>query len=185
VTPKWIAALVKMNACPPAVEWAEAGNYKTLQAAWDACERADWMCWLLVNLYPHTTGQVRLTLCACARTALRYVPAGEERPRLAIECAERYARGLATDDELAAAWAAAGAAAGAAAWAAAWAAALAAAWAAARAAARDAARDAAWDAAGDAALKEMSVIVRTLIPDPENLPKIEDMPAAPGLTVAP
>jgi hypothetical protein len=165
VTPKWIAALVKMNACPPAVEWAEAGNYKTLQAAWDACERADWMCWLLVNLYPHTTGQVRLTLCACARTALRYVPAGEERPRLAIECAERYARGLAADDELAAARAAASDAA----------------WDAARSAAWSTARSAAWSAA----LKEMSVIVRTLIPDPENLPKIEDMPAAPGLTVAP
>jgi hypothetical protein len=37
---------------------------------------------------------------ACARTALEYVPAGEDRPRLAIETAERWARGEATLDEV-------------------------------------------------------------------------------------
>jgi hypothetical protein len=130
-----------MQSCSEAVKWAKP--YATLQAAWDACERADWMCWLLVHLHPHTTGQVRLALCACARTALKYVPAGEERPRLAIECAERYAMGQATDAELAAAW--------------------------------DAAWAAAWDAAWVAALKDMSVVVRRMVPDPEHLPKLEDM----------
>ena len=129
--------LKALGACPEAVEWSEP--YATLQAAWDACERADWMCWLLVHPHPRTAGQVRLVLCACARTALKYVPAGEDRPRLAIECSERYARGAATDDDLAAARAAAG------------------------------------DAAGAAALKEMSVSVRRMIHDPENLPKLEDM----------
>ena len=74
--PKWITALKRKDACDEALDWAIAGNYATVQAAWNACERADWMCWLLVNSYPHTTGQVRLVLCACARTALRYVPAG-------------------------------------------------------------------------------------------------------------
>jgi len=204
--PEWVAALVKMKACPDSVEWAK--SYATLQEAWDACERADWMCWLLVHLYPHTVGQVRLAICACARTALKYVPAGEDRPRLTIECAERYARGMATDEELAAAGAAAWAAERAAAWAAAraaawdaardaaWDAARAAAWAAERAAARAAAWAAAWDAAWDAAgaaaraaeraaaraaawaaaHKEMSCIVRRLIPDPESLPRVEDMP---------
>jgi hypothetical protein len=204
------ARLRKLSACPEAVEWA--APYATLLAAWGTCERADWMCWLLVHLHPSTAGQVRLVLCACARTALKYVPAGEERPRLAIECAERYARGLATADELAAAGAAARAAARAAAWNAARDAAWAAAGAAARDAAGDAAGDAAWDAAWDAAgaaagdaagtaawdaagaaagdaagtaawnaaraaaLKEMSVIVRRMISDPENLPPIEIMP---------
>jgi hypothetical protein len=191
MTPKWITALKRKGACNDAVDWAIAGNYSTVQEAWSACERADWMCWLLVNSYPHATGQVRLVLCACARTSLKYIPGGEDRPRLAIECAERYARGLATDAELAAARAAAWDAAEAAAWAAAraaawdaaeaaaWAAARAAAWdaawAAARAAAWDAAEDAAWDVARAAALKEMSIIVRGMIPDPENLPRVEDM----------
>jgi hypothetical protein len=66
----------------------------------------------------------------------------------ALDVAERYADGLATDEELSAAWAAAWAVARAAAWAAAWAwaAARAAAWAVARAAARDAAWHAVWDA---------------------------------------
>ena len=203
----WIAALEKMKACEPAIIWADDSEHATLQDAWNACEHADWMCWLLINKYTHTAGQVRLALCACARTSLKYVHTGEDRPRLAIECAERYARGRATDVELAAArdaaWDAAGAAAWdaarasarasardaaraaarAAAWDAAWDAAGAAAWAAARDAAWDvagaaawaAARDAAGDAAGDAALKEMAVIVRGMIPDPENLPRLEDM----------
>ena len=68
-------------------------------------------------------------------------------PAQTIEVARRYAEGLATQDELAAAGAAAWAAAGDAAWAAAGDAARAAAW----AAAGDAARAAAWAAAGDTA----------------------------------
>ena len=179
----WIAALKKMKACDSAIVWAEASDHATLQEAWNSCARADWMLWLLVSKYPHTTGQVRLAMCACARTSLKYVTAGEHRPRLAIECSERYARGQATDAELAAAWAAAWSAAGDAAWSAAgeaaWDAARDAAWAAAGAAAWDAAWDAAraaaWSAARDAALNEMSVIVRGMIPDPENLPRLEDM----------
>lgn len=34
-----------------------------------------------------------LAACECARLALRHVPSGEDRPRLAIEMAERWARG--------------------------------------------------------------------------------------------
>ena len=77
----------------------------------------------------------------------------------AVDCAEKFAHGEATKDELAAArdaawaavWDAAGDAAEAAAWAAAWAAARTAAWDAAGDAARTAARTAAWDAARAAA----------------------------------
>ncbi len=117
----------------------------------------------------------RLFACDCARRVLSLFEKKhpkDNRPRQAIETAERFARGDATKKELAAAAWAAGAAARAAAWAArdaaradAWAAgaaAWAAAWAAGAAAwaARDAraaawaardARDAAWAAAGAAA----------------------------------
>jgi len=37
----------------------------------------------------------------CARTALHLVPAGEDRPRRALEVAEAWARGLATDEDCA------------------------------------------------------------------------------------
>jgi hypothetical protein len=95
----------------------------------------------------------RLWACWCARSTplpdgrTTWDLLGDPRSRAAIEAAERFARGEATAEELAAAWFAAWAAARAAAWDAAWFAARAAA----RAAACDAAWDAAWDAARDAA----------------------------------
>ena len=92
----------------------------------------------------------RLFACYCARDTLpifeKKYP-NDNRPRVAIETAERYANGEATIEELNAARAAAWDAARAAARAAASAAASAAAW----DAARDAASDAAWDAAMAAA----------------------------------
>lgn len=45
MTPHWTAALGRINACAEAVTWAKA--YPSLAEAWDACERADWMLWLL------------------------------------------------------------------------------------------------------------------------------------------
>ena len=86
----------------------------------------------------------RLFACDCA-DAVRHLM--NKRSTDAIDVARRFANGLATQEELAAAEAAARAAAGAAARAAA----RAATGAAARAAARDAAGDAAWAAAWDAA----------------------------------
>ena len=71
----------------------------------------------------------------------------DNRPRRAIETARRYAEGLATEGELAAARAAASAAA----------------WAAARAAARAAASDAAWDAARAAAWDEQSIKLQKIV----------------------
>lgn len=91
---------------------------------------------------------LRLFAVRCARQVQHLMK--DERSLNALDVAERYANGLATAEELAAARAAALAAELAAelaaARAAAWAAALAAAWAAAWAAARAAARAAAWEA---------------------------------------
>jgi hypothetical protein len=87
----------------------------------------------------------RLYAVWCARQVQHLMT--DARSVAALDVAERYAHGTASNQELAAA----GDAARDAAWAAAGAAARAAAWAAARAAARDAARAAAWAAARDAA----------------------------------
>jgi hypothetical protein len=92
----------------------------------------------------------------------------DERSRQAVIVAERHAEGLATDKELAVAWAVAWAAAWAAARAVAGAAARAAARAAAGAAARAAARAAAWAAAGAAArAAARKAIALHLLDDPD------------------
>jgi hypothetical protein len=129
--------LIRTGACLDARIWAK--TQPDLETAWRECKRSDWMLWLLAwTTLSQDDSRLRLMACDFAEAVLIYVPAGEDRPRRAIECARRFAAGDATRAEMAAA--------GDAAWAAARAAAGAAAGAAARAAARDAARDAAWDA---------------------------------------
>src|SRR3972149_1927405 len=118
----WTDKLVAMNACGNAVEWGR--DYPSLAAAWKACKQAEWMLWLAGKLCRTMPQRKKLTLaaCACARTALKYVPKGEKRPLVAIQTAERWARGERgmTMENVATAWDAAGAAADAAARAAAW-----------------------------------------------------------------
>lgn len=42
-----LAKLRRWNACQEAVEWLKASDHATLLSAWNACERPDWMLWLL------------------------------------------------------------------------------------------------------------------------------------------
>jgi hypothetical protein len=171
--------LIRTGACLDARNWAK--TQPDLETAWRECKRSDWMLWLLARTtLSQDDSRLRLMACDFAEAVLIYVPAGEDRPRRAIECARRFAAGDATRAEMAAAgaaaWDAAGDAARAAAGDAAWAAAGAAAGAAARAAARDAARDAAGAAARDAwaaAWAAQSDIIRRYFPEcPEIKPEL-------------
>jgi hypothetical protein len=148
--------LVEHQACEDAVEWVRKHG-GDLAALWAECEQVGWMLWMLRRL-PEADAVQRWFATRCARRVLKFYEKqhpDDNRPRRAIEVAERYAHGKVTEKELVAARdAARGAARGAAtgaAWAAAWGAAWAAAGGAARGAAGDAARDAAWDAARGAA----------------------------------
>ena len=91
------ALLAELNACSEARRWA-AG--KSLAEVWNTCERGDWLLWLCGHMcgkkgWP-TRKQLVLAACACAETALKYVPEGELRPKKAIEMARKWARGKAT-----------------------------------------------------------------------------------------
>jgi len=145
----WIEKLKALRPCGEAVAWLESTGLSG-QAAWEACERADWMLWLASKCQIDRLVLVRAA-CACARTALAYVTKGEDRPRIAIETAERWCDGRATIDDVRAHAAAAADAADAAHAAAADAADAAHAAAAAAADAADAADAAAADAAHAAA----------------------------------
>ena len=54
------ARLKRIGACEEAVAWVRAGKYATLQAAWDVCERPDWMLWLAGATNTHRDECVRL-----------------------------------------------------------------------------------------------------------------------------
>ncbi len=178
------------KACDEGRDWAL--TQPTMIDVWENCPRSEWLLWITDAIDQRPDDRtMRLFAVWCARNT----PLADGRvtgdlltdPRslAALDVAERYADGKATDEELDAAWAAAraaawaaaaGAAAGAAAWAAAGDAAEAGAWDAARAAgagageaAWEAAWDAAWDAAGEAARAAGAAQadhLRTLVPNP-------------------
>jgi hypothetical protein len=146
----WTDALVNMNACPETVEWAR--GYRSLSAAWKACDRGDWMLWLIgETTASEPWSEERKPLVRVGLECAQFVPWIEDDATLAriwcLDALERWFTGEAGQDEVIAAAYAAGAAADAAG------AAGAAAYAAYAAYAAGAAADAAYaaDAAGAAA----------------------------------
>jgi hypothetical protein len=90
--------LASKDACQSAMDWLgdrDSGHM------WAECERPDWLLWWAAHAVPRQ--ELVLAACDCAELALRYVPQGEHRPRLAIETARRWARGEATVEEVRAA----------------------------------------------------------------------------------
>jgi hypothetical protein len=140
--------LEDIGACADARIWAKG---KTAQEAWDQCERADWLLWWVAQEKPDSKQDLVRAACRIARLVLHLVPQSEDRPRLAIEAAEKWADEPTPEnlERVEAARAAAEAAEAAAAWEAEAAAAARAA----EARAAEAARAAAWEAAAAAAAR--------------------------------
>ena len=95
--------LTSLGACLGALNWVYEGNYTTLPRAWRECPRADWLIWLVKKNvgkpgWP-TRKDVALAECDCAETVLKYVPEGEDRPRIAIETRRAWAVGETTEKE--------------------------------------------------------------------------------------
>jgi hypothetical protein len=109
--------LASRDTCQSAIDWL---GDRDSEQMWAECERPDWLLWWAAHVVPRQ--ELVLAACDCAELALRYVPKGEHRPRLAIETARRWAKGEATVKEVRAADAAARAAFLSAGEAAAWAA---------------------------------------------------------------
>lgn len=94
-----------LGACSEALDWLEAHD-GSLYDAWRRCDRGDWLLWLAARVGIDRR-LVVLAACDCAEPALVYVPEGEERPRVAIETARRWAAGEATIADVNAAYGAA------------------------------------------------------------------------------
>ena len=100
--PLWTSTLVRLNACEEALEWAEAlPDDTTPEAAWTACERGDWLAWLLGALHRRdaiTRQTLTLAAVASARTALPYL-AGRPAEAATVACldiTERWCHGNAS-----------------------------------------------------------------------------------------
>jgi len=95
--------LKRLGACDEAREWAK--TVPSLKDAWTACPRADWMFWALREIGFADDRKYRLYACACVRgTPLAdgrtlWDLLTDERSRTAVEVAERFAKGEATEAE--------------------------------------------------------------------------------------
>jgi len=73
--------LEEMNACPEAIDWV---GDKTLKQAWDQCERGDWMMWLAKR---------------CAARLVEHLMT-HERSLKALDVADGFSKGKATEHNL-------------------------------------------------------------------------------------
>ena len=90
--------LNKLNACQDAKLWASG---KTLSQAWQECQRADWMLWLLgrSSINKKTIAAIAVEIAeACAHNAKDYPAVAQ-----CIAVVKRFLAGEATQEKLAAA----------------------------------------------------------------------------------
>jgi len=95
-----IQQLAKVGACSGAVAFVRDGKYKTLQAAWDACPRGEWLLWWAGKKSgePESAKRKKLVLasCECAREVLPFFEKrypDDKRVRECMETAEKWAEG--------------------------------------------------------------------------------------------
>ena len=86
-----LATLDHLGACEEPRTWLadeapRAGLGRAGVRLWNACDRGDWLLWLAASAGVDRR-LVVLAACDCARLALKHVPKGENRPRIAIETA--------------------------------------------------------------------------------------------------
>ena len=94
------------DACAEARTWASGTGCTTMADLWPREDmRPEWREWIATRPGVLTDRELRLYACWCVRKVWHLLP--DERSRTAVEVSERFARGTATAEELAAAAAAA------------------------------------------------------------------------------
>jgi hypothetical protein len=99
-TAHWAALLEGMHACPDAIEYAR--GHRTFAAAWRACGRGDWMAWYLQRtLDKRARVGIGAEIAALAEPLYAKRYPNDTCVRDCIEVCRRYARGEASEIELA------------------------------------------------------------------------------------
>jgi hypothetical protein len=74
--------LRQFGACQGALDWLAANQRPTFLEVWNECPRGDWLIWLAARAGIDRR-LIVLAACDCAETSVSYVPASDERPRVA------------------------------------------------------------------------------------------------------
>ena len=78
------------------VEWAASRPEADFMTLWDETIDPEWLPYL-AQAGGATKQEMALAACAVARLCLHLIPEGENRPRIAIETAEAWAKGYASE----------------------------------------------------------------------------------------
>jgi hypothetical protein len=87
--------LKAINACKEAIDWL---GDKELQEAFATCERADWMLWAYVRLYPDNLRELTLAKGHCVNTVRNLMR--DERSIKAVDAAILFGEGKISREEL-------------------------------------------------------------------------------------
>jgi hypothetical protein len=85
----------KHNACYEAVEYRK--QFKTFKEAWEKCHRGDWMLWI-ANKEGVDKRLLTLAKARCAKTVIHLMK--DKRSIKAVEVAEAYGNGEASEEDL-------------------------------------------------------------------------------------
>jgi hypothetical protein len=93
-----ISKLKELNACEKAIDWCKKRNIKTVEEAWEKCERGDWMLWLYKNLYRDNLKELTLAKGHCANTVRHLMR--DERSIGAVDAAIAFGEGRISKEDL-------------------------------------------------------------------------------------
>ena len=87
--------LTKLEACQPSIEWA---GEKTVDEAWETCDRGDWMLWFYKKMYPDNLKELTLAKGHCANTVRHLMK--DQRSIDVVDAAIAFGEGKITKEEL-------------------------------------------------------------------------------------